>query len=162
MTGGGVTRVYQGSPMQRGRGVGSWLGGLARRIYPVLRRGLSNVAQESVHTGVNVLGDIFKGESAKHAVKRRVIDSTDKLKRKFNNYMEGLGKRRPKRRRKTRTKKRGKKYITGRGKKKSQSSKRRASKRSSHKLKKKIAKKQKKRATRKKKSKNQYNFDIFS
>lgn len=159
MSGSGVKQVYVGSPDQRGRGIGSWLGGLARQAFPIIRRGLANIGKESVQTGVNVLGDIMSGRPPKYAMKRRVIDSTDKLKRKFNDYMEGLGHRKPKRRC------RKKKYIAGKGKKKRQSVKTRKRRQTSSKLKKKIVKKQKKlkrKVKKSKKKKNKINFDIFS
>lgn len=156
--GGGVKNIYIGTPNQRGRGIGSWLGGLMRRAFPVIKRGLSNMAQESLHTGMNVLGDVMKGQPVKNSMKRRVIDSTDKLKLKFNDYLQGMGRRRVKRRRTTRKKKR--KYIIGKGKKKNQSSKRRKGRQTAARLRKKILKK--KRNLKKKRKSKKISFDIFS
>lgn len=160
MTGGGVKNIYVGTPNQRGKGIGSFLGGLARNIYPILKKGISSIAQESVHAGTNILGDVLSGRSVKYSAKRRLIDSTDKLKRKFNDYlMEGEG---SKKKRKKRCKSKNK---IGRGKKKkSQSSKRRKRKKTSLRLKKKIFKKQKqkKRCLKRRKKANKVNFDIFS
>lgn len=162
MQGGGVRNVYVGTPNQRGRGIGSWLGGLARQAYPILKKGLGNIAQESLHTGMNILGDVLKGQTPRSSAKRRVVDSTEKLKRKFNDYMEGLGKRKKRKRRKANRRKH--KYITGKGKKKRQSSKGRKRRRTASKLKKKIAKKQKqkKHNLKRRKKSTKFNLDIFS
>lgn len=44
---------YSGPIYQRGHGVGSFLGGLFRRILPILRKGTVAVGREFINSGSN-------------------------------------------------------------------------------------------------------------
>lgn len=50
--------IYQrgrGGSLQRGNGVGSFLGGLVRRILPILRKGTIAVGREVINSGTNII-----------------------------------------------------------------------------------------------------------
>ena len=51
--GGGVRNVFAGSTYQKGRGVGSWLGGLFRNMLPYLSSGIKTVGKETLRAGIN-------------------------------------------------------------------------------------------------------------
>ena len=42
----GISRVFVGSPYQRGHGIGSFLGGLFRKILPFLNKGARAVEKK--------------------------------------------------------------------------------------------------------------------
>lgn len=93
---GGISHVYIGSPNQRGHGIGSFLGGLFRRILPLLKQGARAVGKEAVRTGINVATDIMdSGVRPKEAFKTRLRESGENLKRKaeekLSTLMQGSG-----------------------------------------------------------------------
>ena len=55
----GIPHVYIGLSYQRGHGIGSFLGGLFRRVLPLLSRGAKAVGKETLRAGVNMAGDIM-------------------------------------------------------------------------------------------------------
>lgn len=51
--------IYQrGGSFQRGSGIGSFLGGLFRRILPILRKGTIAVGKEVINSGSNFINDV--------------------------------------------------------------------------------------------------------
>ena len=93
--GGGILRVFIGSPYQRGHGIGSFLGGLFRKILPYLSRGARVVGKEALRAGLNVIEDVENNTPMKEALKTRLKESGGNLKRKaeekINNLMTGSG-----------------------------------------------------------------------
>lgn len=93
--GGGIPRVFVGSPYQRGHGIGSFLGGLFRRVLPYLGKAVRAVGKEALRAGVNVIEDVENNTPFKIAVKQRFEESRDKLKRKakekISSLMKGSG-----------------------------------------------------------------------
>lgn len=91
----GISRIYVGSPYQRGHGIGKFLGGLFRKAIPLLTRGTKAVGREALRTGLNVLTDVAQSVPLKESVRKRVKESGGNLKRKveekFDAYMEGDG-----------------------------------------------------------------------
>ena len=91
-----IEHLYQGSPYQRGHGIGSFLGGLFRRTLPILSRGLKAVGKEALRSGVRVLDDVA-GENMdfKDSLKTRLGESALNQKRKtrenIDHLMEGDG-----------------------------------------------------------------------
>ena len=82
---GGIPRVFVGSPYQRGHGIGSFLGGLFRgfrKILPFLNRGARAVGKEALRAGINVIDDVENNKPLKEAIKSRLVESRDNLKRK--------------------------------------------------------------------------------
>lgn len=68
--------------LQRGAGIGSFLGGLYRRALPVLKKGAAIVGREVVNSGTHFVNDIAKNTSPCLALKKRsreaVINITNK------------------------------------------------------------------------------------
>lgn len=93
--GGGIPRVFVGSPYQRGHGIGSFLGGLFRRVLPYLARGARAVGKEALRAGANVIEDLENNTPFSVSVKNRFKESRDKLKRKaeekISSLMQGSG-----------------------------------------------------------------------
>lgn len=93
--GGGIPRVFIGSPYQRGHGIGSFLGGLFRKILPYLSRGARVVGKEALRAGLNVIEDVENNTPMKEALKTRLKESGGNLKRKaeekINSLMTGSG-----------------------------------------------------------------------
>jgi len=93
---GGISQVYIGSPYQRGHGIGSFLGGLFRRIIPLLKQGARAVGKEALRSGINAATDIMDaGVHPREAFKTRLRESGQNLKRKAEEkiytLMQGSG-----------------------------------------------------------------------
>src|SRR5580765_1184261 len=92
--GGGITRVFVRAPYQRGHGIGSFLGGLFRRILPYLSRGARTVEKGALRAGVNII-KVENNTPLKVAAKHRFEKSRNNLKRqakeKIKNLMKGSG-----------------------------------------------------------------------
>lgn len=87
----GISHVYIGTPNQRGHGIGSFLGGLFRRVLPLLRKGATAVGKEAIRTSANIAGDMLKKDiSLKDAFRTRVRESGGNLKRKAEEKIETL------------------------------------------------------------------------
>lgn len=87
----GISHVYIGTPNQRGHGIGSFLGGLFRRVLPLIKKGAKAVGKEALRTGVNVAGDVLERNiTLKDAVRERVRESGGKLKRKAEEKIDTL------------------------------------------------------------------------
>lgn len=107
--GGRVKNVFIGGRYQRGRGVGAWLGGLARLIIPCITSGAKAVGKEAIRTGLNVLDDVTNNKvDLKQALQTRARESGNRLKRKATTKIldmmrgDGLKSIKPKRRRQSR------------------------------------------------------------
>lgn len=127
--GDGVKYVFIGSRNQRGRGIGSFLGGLFRRTIPLMTKGVKAIGKESLNTGMNVLNDTFiKGQPMSYSLQNRVTEAGNNLSKKLGNkvgkLMRGEGKGRSRRRRVKRNV-RSKKQKVRRSRKKTHSSIRR-------------------------------------
>ena len=89
---------------QKGDGLGSFLGGLFRRIFPLVSSGAKAVGREALSTGVNLLRDAISGRSMKESVRERVKQAGSNLTNKAAQKMEsmvGSGYKKGKRRRRT-------------------------------------------------------------
>ena len=71
--------VFAGNRTQAGHGLGNILGGLARMVIPIIRKGGKSVLQEGIRAGVDVLGDISQGQDIKSSLKRRAKESGSRL-----------------------------------------------------------------------------------
>lgn len=97
----GIDRVYIGTQHQRGHGIGSFLGGLFRRVLPLLSKGAKVVGREFVRSGVHIADDVISRDIPfKDAFNTRLRDSAIHLKRKaeekLDNLMNGSGYKRAK------------------------------------------------------------------
>lgn len=93
--GGGMENFYRGAPYQRGHGIGSFLGGLFRRVLPLLTSGARAVGKEALRTGMHVMADMENNVPFKESIKARAKESGLELKRKAQdkiaNLMKGSG-----------------------------------------------------------------------
>jgi len=88
--GGGIPRVFVGSPYQRGHGIGSFLGGLFRKILPYLGKGARAIGKEALRAGINVIEDVENNTPLKEAMKTRFRESRGNLKRKAEEKISSL------------------------------------------------------------------------
>lgn len=155
--GNGIDSWYRGAPVQRGHGIGSFLGGLFRAALPLLRKGAVAVGKEALTAGANVLEDVGYGIPFKTSLDSRMNDATTNLKRKATDKVMGLLRGdgyKPKKRKKTTQ---SKKVTRRRKSNKSRSKKkivRKKSKKSNSRVgRKRVAKSKRKKQYKKKKSK---------
>ena len=71
--------VFTGGRMQRGHGLGSIFGGLARLAMPLIKKTLPVLKRQAFKTGSRVLGDVLKGRSLKTAAKQRLLQTGSEL-----------------------------------------------------------------------------------
>jgi hypothetical protein len=79
---------------QRGNGIGSYFGGLFRRIMPYVKSSLSTVGSELANTGVNILRDYISGKDPKSSINERISTAGTNLSNKASaklSNMLGLG-----------------------------------------------------------------------
>jgi len=78
-TGSGMN-FYAGSSTQKGAGIGSFLGGLFRNIFPYLREGASAVGREALRAGSHILADAATGQvPLKNSVKQHFSEAGKNL-----------------------------------------------------------------------------------
>jgi len=92
--------IYQGSPGQRGHGLGSMLSGLFRSAMPMIKRGLAFFGKQALKTGLEVANDVAEGESFKNSARRRVPEGIKRFVSTANfSNQSGSGRGRRKRKR---------------------------------------------------------------
>jgi hypothetical protein len=99
----GVGESITTGRVRRGDGLGSFLGGLFRKVMPYIKSGASTVGSELLNVGVGLLRDTFKGSDLKSSVKERVTAAGTNLGGKASNKLQsmlGLGYKRKRRTRK--------------------------------------------------------------
>lgn len=154
----GFGSVYAGNAYQRGHGIGSFLGGLFRCVFPLLKSGTRTIGSELLKTGVNIVSDIAQNGDIDTAVKIRGKETLNNLSRIAGDKMFGRGystnvsRKRKQSQSNTRGGKKAKK--TKPKNKKSKPAKKKQ-------IKKKQPKNQKKRTVNKKPRSKQEIFDIF-
>lgn len=77
--GGGVSKVFVGTPNQKGHGLGSMLRGMFRWAKPLLVRGAKYLGTKAATTGYKILGDVAEGQDVKTAAKRRFVETMDNI-----------------------------------------------------------------------------------
>lgn len=75
---GGGFPVFVGN-RQRGQGLGNLLGGIARMVVPVLKRGGKVLLKEGLRAGADILGDVIGGDGIKASAKKRIKQSGRRL-----------------------------------------------------------------------------------
>lgn len=75
---------------QKGDGIGSFLGGLFRRILPLISGGFKAIGKEGLATGVNLLKDTLNGRSFKDSVRDRVSEAGKNLTEKAAQKMSSM------------------------------------------------------------------------
>lgn len=77
--------VYRGSTVMRGHGIGSFLAGLFRSVFPVLKSAGRAVLTQAANAGANVLHDVVSGQTPlRDSLKRRVEDAGQQLRTKLD------------------------------------------------------------------------------
>lgn len=89
--GSGFSNIYAGPSYQRGYGIGSFLGGLFRTVYPLLKKGTVALGSELIKTGASCLGDISRSEDPKEVLKKRGKEAVNNLSRRAADQMFGSG-----------------------------------------------------------------------
>lgn len=87
----GFGSVYAGNVYQRGHGIGSFLGGLFRCVFPLLKSGTASVGNELLKTGAHIMSDIARNEDFDTVVKRRGKETIENLGRLAGEKMFGRG-----------------------------------------------------------------------
>lgn len=80
--GSGMGDFYSGPVYQRGYGIGSFLGGLFRRILPLLKKGGIAIGKEILSSGMKFANDVEDNVDPRTAFKSRVTEGVNNLKRK--------------------------------------------------------------------------------
>jgi hypothetical protein len=80
---------YTGSG-QKGAGIGSFFGGLFRRIIPLFSSSAKAVGNEALATGVNLLRDVITGKSFKESVGERVNEAGQNLSRRASTKLQSM------------------------------------------------------------------------
>lgn len=89
--GSGFSNIYAGPSYQRGYGIGSFLGGLFRTVYPLLKKGTVALGSELIKTGASCLGDISRSEDPQEVFKKRGKEAVNNLSRRAADQMFGSG-----------------------------------------------------------------------
>lgn len=150
--GSGFSNIYAGPSFQRGYGVGSFLGGLFRTVYPLLKKGSIALGGELLKTGASCVTDLARNEDPREVFKKRGKETVQNLSRRAADHMFGSGYKST-----APTRKRRQSSKPSKGVKKRKV----ASKKNKKPKKKLVAKKKKKGASSKKRSKRDL-LDIFS
>lgn len=76
---------------QKGYGIGSFLGGLFRCTFPLLKKSSAAVGSEILKSGANVFSDISRNENPKASIKKRGKEAIANLGKKIGEQMFGAG-----------------------------------------------------------------------
>lgn len=89
--GSGFSNVYAGPSYQRGYGIGSFLGGLFRTVYPLLKKGTIALGSELLKTGASCITDLSRSEDPRDVFKKRGKETVENLSRRATDHMFGSG-----------------------------------------------------------------------
>lgn len=89
--GSGFSNIYAGPAYQRGYGIGSFLGGLFRSVYPLLKKGTVALGSELLKTGASCIGDISRSEDPQEVFKKRGKEAVNNISRRAADHMFGSG-----------------------------------------------------------------------
>lgn len=89
--GSGYGGVYTSGLYQKGHGIGSFLGGLFRCVFPLLKKGSSALGSELLKSGVNIISDISKNEPVESTIKKRGKETINNLSKLVGDKMFGSG-----------------------------------------------------------------------
>lgn len=89
--GSGFGGVYTSGLYQKGHGIGSFLGGLFRCVFALLKSGSSALGSELLKSGVNIISDIGKNETVESTIKKRGKETINNLSKLVIDKMFGSG-----------------------------------------------------------------------
>lgn len=81
--------VFVGGQTMRGRGLGNLLGGLARSVVPLLKKGGKTLLREGAKTGLQLAQDVLSGQNLKSAAKQRAQQAGKRLLNQAVNHVTG-------------------------------------------------------------------------
>lgn len=70
---------FEGTPYQRGSGLGSLFKGLMRLVFPIAKKVGKAVGKEALSTGVQIASDIVGGRDIKESFMERGKEGTERL-----------------------------------------------------------------------------------
>lgn len=76
---GGNLPSFHGARIQRGYGLGSLFGSLARAVVPLFKRGAKTIGKAAVRTGYNIAKDVLSGQNIKTAARNRTQETGTQL-----------------------------------------------------------------------------------
>lgn len=88
--GAGIGGIYTGPAYQKGYGIGSFLGGLFRTVYPLLSKGTKAIGSEFLKSGVGLLSDLTR-EDPNTALKKRGKEIIQNLSTRTSDHLFGKG-----------------------------------------------------------------------
>jgi hypothetical protein len=71
--------VFTGGRVQRGHGLGNVFSGLLRAAMPLLKSGTKALAKHGMKTGLQIAGDVLRGQKPKRAVRQRAQQAGTRL-----------------------------------------------------------------------------------
>lgn len=89
--GSGFGGVYTSGLYQKGHGIGSFLGGLFRCVFPLLKSGSSALGTELLKSGANIISDIGRNEPVEATIKKRGKETINNLSKLVGDKMFGSG-----------------------------------------------------------------------
>lgn len=89
--GSGFGGVYTSGLYQKGHGVGSFLSGLFRCVFPLLKSGSSALGSELLKSGVNIISDISRNQPVEATIKKRGKETINNLSMLVGEKMFGSG-----------------------------------------------------------------------
>lgn len=89
--GSGIGNVYSGSVYQKGHGIGSYLGGLFRCVFPLIKSGSKVLGSELLKSTANIISDISRSEDPAAVIKRRGKETINNLGHLVGEKMFGSG-----------------------------------------------------------------------
>lgn len=89
--GSGFGGVYTSGLYQKGHGIGSFLGGLFRCVFPLLKSGSSALGTELLKSGANIISDISRNEPMETVIKKRGKETINNLSKLVGDKMFGSG-----------------------------------------------------------------------
>lgn len=97
--GSGVSHVYSGANYQKGHGLGSFLSGIFRSVFPLLKSGARSLGNEFLRTGGNIMHDIALQKAPRESFRKRVHEAGDNITKNLDagiKNLVGSGYKRPK------------------------------------------------------------------
>lgn len=89
--GSGFGSVYAGGVYQKGHGIGSFLSGLFRCVFPLIKSGSAVVGSELLKSGRNIISDISRSENPETVIKKRGKEAINNLSNLIGEKMFGSG-----------------------------------------------------------------------
>jgi hypothetical protein len=77
--GSGIGPVFRGAMYQRGHGIGSWLSGLFRSVFPLFKSSAKTIGQEDLNAGFGLLKDTINQKPLKASLKERTREFRNNL-----------------------------------------------------------------------------------